>query len=800
MLHKQANDTNEQTQPRFVALRIAGFAAILLLLLSCANTLFQPAWYEWNNYHTHRGFYQQPNDTVEAIFLGASMTVNGFIPTQMYEEQGVCAYNLGTEIQPPMMSYYWTKEAKRLHPNALKVVMFDASQLRKPSSPTISFYHKAFDNMQLSPVKLEAAQDLAQDPDEFFSYLVPSFAYHDRWSSLNYSDFIKNEPTNSAFYRGYNTTYSQYLEGTDPAAVATPLATVTDNQKQAQLNADALVYFERLVTYCREQNLRLVVFATPTSGWSWSDGEHNAIDNLTSRYGITFLDFEVNPLLDEIAFNPNFDTTDSYHLSYSGAAKLSSWIARYLHNECQLADVRSDPKYSFMEQEVKDWHAKFDPLHGALEETDPAEYVKGLMASGNYTLLITAKDDATKSLTATQRKTFWGLGLTDLATLGYHDAYVGMVTNGTVAYEAVKKDTSTAPPSPLTSQTSPPYLAYDDISFDKDMGSQPLTYETLLTDGRRCTLKSGGPNMGNTSSCTIDDNENSPDSRGLNIVVYDNDTHRVVNTANFDTFAEAERTLADRSNPEELIAKGNSYETLQPAQKSLYRYNMRALHDTRARQVASGSHIPYIAQFLKDYMGNAQLRVLLCAKDEAAQLLSTEDCKALADMGLVQLANLNYRESYCAVINADGTIQEASASDSDVASIQAQDFELESAGWAAGNRAIIRIAAGGYGTNHATNARGLHALVYDPVSGEIVEQVNFTQEVRTRDEVAAATAAAQSTTATTATGADATGATGANVTDVADAGAVTGDAAATTPAQEATPLEDATQQNDLEAE
>jgi hypothetical protein len=645
--------------------------------------------------------------------------------------------------------------------------------------------------MQLSPVKIEAAQDLAQDPDEFFTYLIPSFAYHDRWSTLDYSDFIKNEPTNSAFYRGYNTTYSQYLEGTDPAAVATPLATVSDTDKQAQLNADSLVYFERLVTYCREQNLRLVVFATPTSG-AWSDGEHNAIENLTSRYGITFLDFEVNPLLDEIAFNPNFDTTDSVHMSYSGAAKLSSWIARYLRNECQLTDVRNDPKYTYMEQEVSDWHAKFDPLHGALEATDPAEYVKGLMASGNYTLLITAKDDATKSLTEAQRKTFWSLGLTDLSTLGYHDAYVGMVTNGVVTYEAVKKDTSIAPPSPLTSQTSPPYLAYDDISFEKDTGSMPLTYKAVLADGRSCTLKSGGPNMGNTSSCTIDDGENSPDSRGLNIVVYDNDTHHVVHTANFDTYAEAERTLVDRSNPEELIAQGNTYETLQPAQKSLYRYNMRSLHDSRARQVASGSKIPYVAQFLQDYMGNARLRVLLCAKDEVAQLLSTEDCKALTDLGLVQLANLGYRESYCAVIDADGSIQEASATDSDVASIQAQDFELESAGYSAGNRAIIRIAAGGYGTNHATNDRGLHALVYDPVSGEIVEQINFTQEVRTREEVAAATAAAQPTTTTTSNGANATG--------VTDTGVTTADTQAATPAQEAALAEDAAERYDLEAE
>lgn len=50
---------------------------------------------------------------LKRIFLGASITINGITPTELYRDYGICAYNLGTEQQPVMASYYWMLEAER---------------------------------------------------------------------------------------------------------------------------------------------------------------------------------------------------------------------------------------------------------------------------------------------------------------------------------------------------------------------------------------------------------------------------------------------------------------------------------------------------------------------------------------------------------------------------------------------------------------------------------------------------------------------------------------------------------------
>lgn len=90
------------------------------------NFLAQPVWLDWNNYDTVQGFYEEPEDTIEVIFLGTSSVVNSIMPMELYEDYGICAYNLGTEQQPIMASYYWLEEAYRKHSKTFKDINYSS--------------------------------------------------------------------------------------------------------------------------------------------------------------------------------------------------------------------------------------------------------------------------------------------------------------------------------------------------------------------------------------------------------------------------------------------------------------------------------------------------------------------------------------------------------------------------------------------------------------------------------------------------------------------------------------------------
>ena len=159
------------------------------ILFMISNFFYQPVWRNWNNYDTTRGFYEEPENTIETVFLGASIIVNGITPSELYRDYGVCSYNLGTEQQPMMASYYWLLEAERLHSKTLKTVILDTSMLRR--TPDDAFYQKALDGMRFSSVKVQAVMDYAENFNDALSYLVPVLEYHTRWDSIDVTDFEK---------------------------------------------------------------------------------------------------------------------------------------------------------------------------------------------------------------------------------------------------------------------------------------------------------------------------------------------------------------------------------------------------------------------------------------------------------------------------------------------------------------------------------------------------------------------------------------------------------------------------------
>ncbi len=160
------------------------FILLLGLFFAGLNSFFQPAWFSWNNYDTFHGFYSEPENTIETIFLGSSAAVNGVDPMELYRRRGLSCYNLGSEQQPLMVSYYWMQEAFRRNPRSLKTVFLDVSELRKGSQP--EFYQKGIDPMHFSMVKYNAVKDYTDGKaEDIVSHLVPLFSYHSRWNSLN---------------------------------------------------------------------------------------------------------------------------------------------------------------------------------------------------------------------------------------------------------------------------------------------------------------------------------------------------------------------------------------------------------------------------------------------------------------------------------------------------------------------------------------------------------------------------------------------------------------------------------------
>ncbi len=553
--------------------------ALIFVLIAAAATVLvgfvlQPIWEDYN-YNTTSGFYEVEDNTIETLFLGSSHVRHGISPMLLYEEYGISSYNLSTDDQPVMASYYWLEEAYRLHSETLDTVVLDASMLIQ--SPNAAYFHKAIDPMKFSMVKVRAARAYSEDFTGFLTNLFPILAYHDRWEEITSEDFSKFNLNLQTFMRGNWFTNSQWVNSAEDASVITsPLLVVNEDEEPVPTDDFAVEYLQQIVSFCEEHDISLVLTVLPSG---WTSGDHNAIQALADEYGLDFIDFNIEPYYSATDFDmatdimtPTEDEADfgNLHANYYGTDKLTEYLGRYLIEECGNQDVRGNEKYAFMEDELQDY-SRYTVGIKLGEIENPEEYLSYLLGEEDFEIFLSVKEDAAGTLTEEQREYFASIGLEELADLGYRDSYLAIIDDGEV----------------LTEER----LAYDETTNNEEQTEgysvelreefnelHTVTAEGKTEDGKPYLLSSCGWTAvdGAASSCVIDGTENSKNRQGLNIVVYDKKLKCVVDSTTFDTSVSATRKpVYVEEALEQDLEDDVPYDELSGAEQRLYDYLKR---------------------------------------------------------------------------------------------------------------------------------------------------------------------------------------------------------------------------------
>ena len=716
------------------ACRAGLFAVISLIIYGCLNFVFQPVWLEWNNYDTIQGFYEQPENTIETVFLGASIVVNGVTPMELYEDYGICAWNLATEQQPMLASYYWLAEAYRYHPESLKTAVLDMSMLR--NVPDEAFYQKALSSMKFSENKCQAIKDCVDTFDDFIAYLIPMFSYHTRWKELDITDFESFGYDINSSVRGYHFVTESVIDSYSYDEIGIPTYISDENEGEFEFKNEPLLYLKQMIDFCKEHNIELILMKTPGSS-NWSDAAHNAVQEMAEDYDLTFIDFNYSPYLEEVQYTEATDSVDMGHMNYYGATKLTDWFGNYLTEFCGATDVRQTEKYAFMDEELEEYHREILSIE-LNDIKDPCEYIETVNRYGNYTILISVKDEGAGALTDTQRETFKLLGLPKLAELQYRGSYLAVIENGQVQYEELEYDKGEENAGIVTDDEkindlkSIEYILTEELlSETNDETESPLylEYEGAMPDGTQFTLRSGGIYMGDLSSCVINGTEYSVNQRGINIVVYDNERGQVADSTSFDTCASPTRTSQNLEDAlQEALESGTDPSDLTDQLKQLYLYNCRCADSYKVKRLRSQIDVTEgsgLYQYLSAFWNDEDYAVFLSVQDDAAVLLDEDDRNQVAGLGLIELSRIAYGDSYLAVIDGGNVVTEAC--DHGAVPLQAEGivYQLVSGGINSGSVSSIKIGDAEY----SLNARGLNVVVYNKLTEEVVDSIVFDSDI-----------------------------------------------------------------------
>lgn len=633
------------------------FFCLFLLLFIGANKVFPPVWYEWNNYYTFKGFYEEPENSIETVFLGSSVVLTGISPMELYDEYGICSYNLGSENQPMLASCYWLEEAHRLHSKSLKNVVLDCSMLRRV--PEDSYYRKALEPMAFSPVKLRALWDYTEgDTNEFLTCLFPFFSYHARWDELTSGNYSKGNTENSNGIRGQYIIMGHYADWEDLHKIGILGLPLTDASPTV-IHEEALSFMNKIISFCQNNSLNLILIKTPTD--YWSDGDHISVAALAASAGIPFLDFNYTPLYEELEYSLPFDNIDPTHLNPDGYKKFTSVLGLHLTKLTSCTNIRNSELAARMDEQARLYHSRTSTITSLETMGDITAYLSSAMR-GDNTILLSIRDEGTWALTDHQRQILAQLGLTALSSLGHWDSYLAVIEKNGITERKKSADV---------------------------MSSEPLSL-TLELSGRKYALKSGASYHGNTSSISIDGVEYSKNQRGINVVVYSNELQEVVHSAVFDTCAESTR---DVYSP-----------------------------DMGPRAIASAPLC--VCDDPLDYLETAMAGnniVLIALRDEGSAALTEEQRQRSAALGLPQLSELGYRESYLAVLDGELRTELRGKHADYTYSHEESSFSLKSRSMDAGDTASLCV----NGVEYAKNSRGLNILVYNKDLNAVIDSVVF---------------------------------------------------------------------------
>ena len=283
---------------------------------------------------TLHSFYNEENDSLDYVVLGASATQCGIYPAVIYRERSVTGNCLCVNGGDAKIYLSMLKELLSKQSSPLVIVDLDGFTEYQPVEeyPSSIFW---MDSMKRNRNHFETV--LRVDPDHALERFFPLIRYHknllepDEWFWFSYYLCFKHEtdPMKGAWYLDYDRLPPEEMQE------LRLLEAVTGGESEPlpQTSEELLIEF---LEYCKAQKLKNVLFLDMPKAYTSEESREKILSiekqsaycqTIVERYGYSV--FNYNLLENPASLSPS-DFADRMHLNADGAIRFSAYFAEYL--------------------------------------------------------------------------------------------------------------------------------------------------------------------------------------------------------------------------------------------------------------------------------------------------------------------------------------------------------------------------------------------------------------------------------------------------------------------------------------
>ena len=304
---------------------IAAALSATLFLSACyaAAWLLIPARGSFGS--TWESYLQEPENSIDVLFFGSSLTYCNIVPAVIYEETGVTTYLMAGSEQTLPLSYSYIREACRTQ--SPKLVALEITGMFYPRYCNFTKVNVTY--MPWSANRVQAIFTGAE-PELRAGLLFPILDYHSRWREISRQEIADRFHPQTDPLAGYT-----FLDSISPQSQVT----VRDYSAETENYARNLEYLSRIAEFCEDKGMELMLFITPTKGRIPED----ALETLrtdAAALGLEIRDF--NEDMDTLAIDDNSDWFDFLHFNYRGAEKFSRVLSDHLISEYTLTSTQNE--------------------------------------------------------------------------------------------------------------------------------------------------------------------------------------------------------------------------------------------------------------------------------------------------------------------------------------------------------------------------------------------------------------------------------------------------------------------------
>ena len=259
-------------------------------------------------------YLQEPEDSMDVLFLGSSIVYCDIAPAWVWEASGLRSWVLAGPEQTIPLTYYYLRQAVKTQSPRLVALELNGLLFREYQD----FSKANVSTMPFSLNRFLAALN-AVEPEERKGLLFPLYNYHYRWTELKEGELEKRlQPVTDplAGYTLLDRTTPMKNYWVNPERVLDP--------KAYEKN---LRYLGKIGSFCRKWNIRLLLYIAPSAAQIDPELRERLMGDVRAM-GLEAVD--MTGRMAEMEIDDGQDWYDGLHFNLYGAEKFSKWLGEYL--------------------------------------------------------------------------------------------------------------------------------------------------------------------------------------------------------------------------------------------------------------------------------------------------------------------------------------------------------------------------------------------------------------------------------------------------------------------------------------